>query len=270
MRGVDEVNQHRGKVFFVGAGPGDPKLITVKGAELLKEADVIVYDRLVNQELLVYGKKNVELIYCGKLPKYHAIPQESINQILVDHAKLGKRVVRLKGGDPCIFGRVGEEAECCVENHIPFEIVPGITSGVAAPAYAGIPLTHRDLSSSVAIVTGHQREDGKEQDINWKSLARGIDTLVFYMGVHNIALIQKKLIQFGKPPETPVALVRWGTCDNQETLTGELYNIVDRVQEAGFQSPAIIVVGEVVKMREKIAWFNEIETHQYFSEVVHM
>jgi uroporphyrin-III C-methyltransferase len=248
---------HVGKVYFVGAGPGDPKLITLKGVEAISLADVIIYDRLVSPELLKHAQDNVEQIYCGKLPDYHIVPQQQINQIIVDHALLGKTVVRLKGGDPGIFGRVGEEAEYCVQNGIPFEMVPGITSGIAAPLYAGIPLTHRDLSSSVAIVTGHQRTDGQECDIQWEKLATAVDTIVFYMGVRNLPLIQEQLLLHGKSPDTPVALVRWGTLSQQETITGTLHDVVQRVKRANFKSPAIIVVGEVVRLREKLTWFEE-------------
>jgi uroporphyrin-III C-methyltransferase len=248
---------HSGKVYFVGAGPGDPKLITIKGAEAISLADVIVYDRLVSPELLKHAQSDVVQIYCGKLPDCHMIPQEQINQIIVDHALLGKTVVRLKGGDPGIFGRVGEEAEYCAQHDIPFEIVPGITSGIAAPLYAGIPLTHRDLSSSVAIVTGHKRSDGQGSDIQWDKLATAVDTIVFYMGVKNLPLIQEQLLLHGKSPETPVALVRWGTLSQQETVTGTLHDVLEKVKKANFKSPAIIVVGEVVKLREKLTWFEE-------------
>ncbi|MDG5786191.1 uroporphyrinogen-III C-methyltransferase [Evansella sp. AB-P1] len=246
-----------GKVYLVGAGPGDPDLITIKGVKAIKNADVIVYDRLVNKELLEYAKPNVELIYCGKMPDRHTIPQHGINEILVKHALKGKVVARLKGGDPSIFGRVGEEAEHCAEYGVPFEIVPGITSGIAATSYAGIPLTHRDFSSSCAFVTGHKRTDEIRKDIQWDKLATSVDTLVFYMGVGNIKMIREQLILHGRSSKTPVALVRWGTTEEQETLVGTLENIVAKVEEAQFRSPAIIVVGEVVTMREKIAWFKE-------------
>lgn len=251
------MHHHVGKVYFVGAGPGDPKLITVKGVEAISKADVIVFDRLVSPELLKYAKENVEHIYCGKLPDCHTIPQEEINQILVDQAKLGKTVVRLKGGDPGIFGRVGEEAEHCVKHQVPFEVVPGITSGIAVPMYAGIPLTHRELSSSVAIVTGHKRTDGPGKEIRWEKLSNAVDTIVFYMGIGNLPLIQEQLLLHGRDPETPVALVRWGTLEQQETLTGTLDNVVEKVKKANFKAPAIIVVGEVVALREKLSWFEE-------------
>ncbi|MDG5787834.1 uroporphyrinogen-III C-methyltransferase [Evansella sp. AB-P1] len=249
--------KQRGIVYFVGAGPGDPKLITVRGAEVLKLAEVIVYDRLVNRELLQYASKEAKLIYCGKTPSLPSVTQEEINSIIVSHGKRGKTIVRLKGGDPTIFGRVGEEAEQCVNNDIPYEIIPGITSGIAAPAYAGIPLTHRDLSASLAIVTGHQRNDGKEREINWRALATGIDTVVFYMGVNNLSLIQKKLIEYGRNSKTPVALIQWGTLDKQRTLVGTLSNIQEQAVKENFKSPAIIVIGEVVSLKEKLAWFEE-------------
>ncbi|MDQ0256610.1 uroporphyrin-III C-methyltransferase/uroporphyrinogen III methyltransferase/synthase [Evansella vedderi] len=248
-----------GKVYFVGAGPGDPKLITVKGAELLAQADVIIYDRLVNLELLNYGKKEAHRIYCGKTPNYPSISQEEINEIIVEHALEGKAVVRLKGGDPTVFGRVGEEASFCLEHGISYEIVPGITSGIAAPTYAGIPLTHREFSSSFAVVTGQKRKDHdpKGDEIRWEGLAKAVDTLVFYMGVKNLPYIRENLLLHGRDQNTPVALVRWGTYDHQETLVGKLHNIVELVEARNFQSPAIIVVGEVVSLREKLAWFEE-------------
>lgn len=247
-----------GKVYLVGAGPGDPKLITVKGAEVLAQADVIVYDRLASPVLLDYARKDAELIYVGKLPDRHIIPQDDINQILVNQAQQGKMVVRLKGGDPSIFGRVGEEAECCVQHHIPFEVIPGITSGIAAPMYAGIPLTHRDYNSTVAIITGHKRTDGRGGvEIQWDKISTGIETLVFYMGVKNLPYIREQLMAHGRSPATPVALVRWGTLPGQETLVGTLENIVEKVEEAQFKPPAIIVVGEVVHLREKLQWFEK-------------
>ncbi|SDZ67891.1 uroporphyrin-III C-methyltransferase/uroporphyrinogen III methyltransferase / synthase [Evansella caseinilytica] len=249
----------KGKVYFVGAGPGDPDLITVKGMKAIKAADIIVYDRLVNKELLTYATPLVKLIYCGKLPDRHTIPQREINEILVTYACKGKTVTRLKGGDPNIFGRVGEEAEYCAANGIPFEIVPGITSGIAAAAYAGIPLTHRDLSSSCAFITGHKRTDGVPRETKWDKLATSVDTLVFYMGIGNLRMIHEQLVYHGRSPETPVALIRWGTTEEQETIVGTLRTIADMAEEARFTSPTIIVVGEVVALRKKIAWFAEKE-----------
>ncbi|WP_026676523.1 uroporphyrinogen-III C-methyltransferase [Fictibacillus gelatini] len=243
-----------GKVYLVGAGPGDPELITVKGLKCIQEADVILYDRLVNKDLLKYAKENADLIYCGKLPNYHMLKQETINHFLVKHAKQGKVVTRLKGGDPFVFGRGGEEAEVLARNGLEFEIVPGITSGIAAPAYAGIPVTHREFSSTFAFVTGHRRK-GQEDDLRWESLAKGIDTLAIYMGISNLPYICKQLTKHGRSPETPVALVHWGTTEDQQTVIGNLNTIVDLANRHRIQNPSMIVVGEVVKLREKLKWF---------------
>lgn len=245
-----------GKVYIVGAGPGDVDLITVKGLRCIQEADVILYDRLINNELLSYAKPSAKLIFCGKLPNRHAMIQENINLSLVQHASQGKVVTRLKGGDPFVFGRGAEEAEVLAENGIPFEIVPGITSGIAAPAYAGIPVTHRDLGSSFAIVTGHMRE-GKDDSIQWDSLAKGIDTLAIYMGVGNLPYITEQLLKHGKAATTPVALVHMGTYEQQYTVTGTLQTIVDIAKTQQVKNPSIILVGEVVTLRDKIAWYEQ-------------
>src|SRR6185312_17147791 len=204
-----------GKVYLVGAGPGDVDLITVKGLRCIQEADVILYDRLINKELLSYAKPGTDLIYCGKLPNYHAMIQETINHFLVKYAKQGKVVTRLKGGDPFVFGRGAEEAEVLANQGIPFEVVPGITSGIAAPAYAGIPVTHRDHATSFAIVTGHGREEKRKDYLNWSALAQGIDTIAFYMGVGNLPHICQQLMDHGRDKHTPVALVQWGTTKYQ-------------------------------------------------------
>ncbi|MDN4493735.1 uroporphyrinogen-III C-methyltransferase [Ureibacillus aquaedulcis] len=245
-----------GKVYIVGAGPGSVDLITVKGLRCIQQADVILYDRLINKELLEFAKPNAELIFVGKLPKLHGVIQDRIHRLLVQHARKGKIVTRLKGGDPFVFGRGAEEAEVLVEAGIPFEIVPGITSGVAAPAYAGIPVTHRDLGSSFALVTGHMQE-GKEDAINWKGLAESIDTLAIYMGVRNLPYITDQLIKNKRNPNTPVALIYWGTTEHQRTITGTLETIVDIARNEKIENPSMILVGEVVKMREKIAWFEK-------------
>jgi len=245
-----------GKVYIVGAGPGSVDLITVKGLKCIQQADVILYDRLVNKELLEFAKPNAELIFVGKLPKLHGVIQDRIHSLLVQHAREGKVVTRLKGGDPFVFGRGAEEAEVLVEAGIPFEIVPGITSGVAAPAYAGIPVTHRDLGSSFALVTGHMRE-GKDDSINWKGLAESVDTLAVYMGVGNLPYITEQLMKYKRNPNTPVALIHWGTTEHQKTITGTLETIVDIAKNEEIQNPSMILVGEVVKMREKIAWFEK-------------
>lgn len=245
-----------GKVYLVGAGPGDPKLLTVYGLECIQKSDVIVYDRLVNPKLLDFARKDAELIFCGKLPGKHHLIQEEIHEVLVAKSTEGKTVTRLKGGDPCVFGRVGEEAEVLASHGIQYEIVPGVTAGIAAPAYAGIPVTHRDYASSFAIVTGHRRNDHDE--LHWEALATGIDTLAFYMGVGNLAHICKQLITHGRSASTPVAVIEWGTTENQRTITGTLENIEQLVLEENIQNPAMIVVGEVVGLREKIKWYESI------------
>ncbi|AHN23034.1 uroporphyrinogen-III C-methyltransferase [Lysinibacillus varians] len=255
-----------GKVFIVGAGPGDVDLITVRGLRCIEQADVILYDRLVNKDLLAYAKKGAKLIFCGKLPNRHAMIQDHINHSLVSYAQQGFIVTRLKGGDPFVFGRGAEEAEVLAQHHIPFEVVPGITSGIAAPAYAGIPVTHRDLSSSFAMVTGHMRE-GKDDGIQWESLAKGIDTLAIYMGVGNLPYIQQQLLQYGRDAQTPVALIHWGTCAQQKTVIGTLATIVDVVQQEEIQNPSMIVIGKVVTLREKIQWFEEVCPQMPFKEM---
>jgi uroporphyrin-III C-methyltransferase len=248
-----------GKVYLVGAGPGDPKLLTIRGLECIQEADVIAYDRLVNKQLLDHAKEGAELIFCGKLPNQHALIQERINELLVQKSLEGKIVTRLKGGDPCVFGRVGEEAEEVAKHGIPFEIVPGISSGIAAPAYAGIPVTHRDHASSFAMVTGHGRDHKGEDHINWQALAQGIDTIAFYMGIGNLSYICKRLMENGKAPTTPVAIIQWGTTEQQKTVTGVLENIDHEAEKHSITHPAIVLVGQVVSLREKIKWFREGE-----------
>ena len=231
------------KVFLVGAGPGDPGLITVKGLECIRNADVIIYDYLASPRLLGNAGKDAEIIYVGKKGGEHTLSQEKINDLIVDKAKSGLTVARLKGGDPFIFGRGAEEAEVLIKAGIPFEIVPGVTSAIAAPAYAGIPLTHRKYTSTLAFVTGHEDPSKEESRINWASLSKGIGTIVFLMGVKNLPNIASQLINHGMESDTPVALIRWGTTPNQFTVTGTLDNIVQRVESAGLKSPAIIVVG---------------------------
>ncbi|HET7580243.1 MAG TPA: uroporphyrinogen-III C-methyltransferase [Bacillales bacterium] len=244
-----------GKVYLVGAGPGDPELITVKGLRCIRTADVLLYDRLVNEELLKEAHPGADLVYCGKLPRYHAMKQDTINHFLVKYARAGKTVTRLKGGDPFLFGRGGEEAEALALHGIDFEVVPGITSGIAAPAYAGIPVTHRLFGSSVAFVTGHRRSDGTE-DIDWEHLARGVDTLAIYMGVSNLPRICSQLIHHGRPDHTPAALVHWGTTEQQRTVTGTLKDIAEKARNENIQNPTMIIVGEVIKLRDKIRWFD--------------
>ncbi|WP_258881643.1 uroporphyrinogen-III C-methyltransferase [Paenibacillus sp. sptzw28] len=244
-----------GKVYLVGAGPGDPKLITVRGMECIKACDVVVYDRLASPRLLKFLKPGAEKVYVGKLPDRHTMKQEEINQLLVDLSLEGKIVTRLKGGDPTIFGRVGEEAELLQRNGVEFEIVPGITSAIAVPAYAGIPITHRDLASSLSIITGHESPDKLDQSIHWDKVTNATGTLVFLMGVAKIGYIAEQLMKHGKAPDTPVALIRWGTRVEQRTITGTLETIEAIVKAADFQPPAVIVVGEVVRQREKLQWY---------------
>ncbi len=247
----------KGKVFLVGAGPGDIGLITTKGLEAIKQAEVILYDRLANPKLLDFAPSDCEKIYCGKLPHRHTLRQESINALLVEKALNGKVVVRLKGGDPGVFGRVGEEAETLAEAGIEFEIIPGISSGLAAPLYAGIPVTHRDFGESFAIVTAHNQSKEGKPDLDWQALATGIDTVAFYMGISNLPTICEKLIEHGSSPETPVILIQWGTYSRQKTLEGTLSTIADLASEKKFKNPAITLVGNIVSLRRKINWFEK-------------
>ena len=244
-----------GKVYLVGAGPGDPELITLKGLECIKNADVIIYDYLASPSLLKHAREHAEIIYVGKKGGDHTLSQDRINALIAEKAQKGFTVTRLKGGDPFIFGRGGEEAEVLIDARIPFEIIPGVTSANAAPAYAGIPLTHRKFTSTIAFVTGHEDPAKAESNIDWAALAKGIGTLVFLMGVKNLPHITDRLMHHGMSPDTPVALVRWGTTPKQTTVSGTLDTIVERTKAAGLKPPAIIVVGHVVKLREKMRWF---------------
>ncbi|MGB9661042.1 MAG: uroporphyrinogen-III C-methyltransferase [Moorellaceae bacterium] len=245
----------RGIVYLVGAGPGDAGLLTLRGKNCLAEAEVVVYDRLVNPEILRFAGEHCEKIYVGKTPGRHAWEQEEINALLIKLAREGKKVVRLKGGDPFIFGRGGEEALALREAGIEFEVVPGVTSAVAVPAYAGIPVTHRGLASTVAIITGNEDPDKGESQIHWKELAGSADTLIFLMGMANLSHIVAQLLLHGRSPDTPVALIRWGSRAEQETLVGSLVDIEAKAQRASFTNPAIIVVGQVVTLRQKLAWW---------------
>ncbi|SFG01835.1 uroporphyrinogen-III synthase [Desulfotomaculum arcticum] len=246
---------NKGTVYLIGAGPGDPSLITVKGLVCIKQADVIVYDRLASPRLLDYRRPDAEIIFAGKQPDRHTLTQSEINELLVNKAKEGLAVARLKGGDPFVFGRGGEEAEELSKHGIPFEIVPGITSAVAVPAYAGIPVTHRDFTSSVSIITGNEDPTKENSNIEWAKLATGTGTLIFLMGMSNLPAIANRLMEYGRSPRTPVALIRWGTRPEQKTLIGDLASISHLAVEQGFKNPAIIIVGEVVKLREKLKWF---------------
>ncbi len=244
-----------GRVLLVGAGPGDPGLITLRGVEALRMADAVVYDYLASPELLAHAPVEAERIYVGKKAGQHTLGQEEINALLVRLARAGQQVVRLKGGDPFVFGRGGEEAEALAAAGIPFEVVPGVSSAVAAPAYAGIPVTHRGVAASFAVVTGHEDPSKATNSIDWAALA-GIDTLVFLMGVGNLASIVANLVAHGRAGDTPVALVQWGTLGTQRTVSGTLADIVERVRQAGISSPAVAVVGQVVGLRERLRWFD--------------
>jgi len=238
-------------VYLVGAGPGDPGLLTRRGHELLAAADCVIYDRLIGLELLELARPDAEKIFVGKEAGRHALTQDEINALLVERAGRGWRVCRLKGGDPFVFGRGGEEALACLDAGIPFEIVPGVTSSIAAPAYAGIPVTHRGIATSFAVVTGHTADD----DAPPPELPRA-DTLVFLMGVRALPVIVARLLERGERPDKPVALVRWGTTVEQQVVTGTLATIVDEVDRSGLKPPALIVVGDVVNLREKLRWFD--------------
>ncbi|WLR43587.1 uroporphyrinogen-III C-methyltransferase [Bacillus carboniphilus] len=242
-----------GYVYLVGAGPGDPELLTLKAVKCIQSADVILYDRLVNQEILSYAKKEAESIYCGKQPNNHSMKQEEIHQLLIQFAKEGKKVTRLKGGDPFVFGRGAEEAEQLAQAGIDFEIVPGITSGLAAPLYAGIPVTHREFSSNTMFISGHMKKDG-EKELNWEYVAAFVDTLVIYMGITNLIDICKRLMVSGKNSSTPLAVIHWGTYKHQKTVISSLQEVCEKGDHLNFQSPSIVVIGEVVRFHEKINW----------------
>lgn len=246
-----------GKVYLVGAGPGDAKLITVRGLELIKQADVIIYDFLANKDLLASARENAEIIYVGKQASRHELPQAKINALIAQKAKENEIIVRLKGGDPFIFGRGGEEALHLAEQGIEFEIVPGVTSAIAVPAYAGIPLTHREYASTVAFITGHEDEAKTASTIPWKELAGGPDTLVFLMGMKNLKDISRKLIEGGRNADTQACVIQWGTLPHQKVVTGALRDIDVIVKKEGLKPPGIIVVGDVVRLRDHLQWFEK-------------
>lgn len=237
-----------GKVYLLGAGPGDPGLLTLKGKTLLEHADVVVYDALVSAPILAMINPQAERIDAGKRRSRHSLPQEATTQLLIEKAQSHAVVVRLKGGDPFVFGRGGEEMEDLVKAGVPVEVIPGVTSGIAAPAYAGIPLTHRQYSSSVTFVTGHESVGKYRPQVNWQAIAQGSETIVIYMGIHNLNHIVTELTTAGLNPQTPIALVRWGTRPDQETLFGTLTTIVEQAETIGFEAPAIVVVGNVVNL----------------------
>jgi len=255
-----------GTVYLVGAGPGDPGLITMAGRDALARADVVLYDRLAHPALLNHARLDAERLFVGKASAKHFVRQEDTNALMAERALAGKSVVRLKGGDPLVFGRGGEEAEYLRERGVPFVFVPGVTSAIAAPAYAGIPVTHRDAASSFAVITGHERDDAKEsgtrtggaaeQRRRWDRIAHAADTLIFLMGVEALPEITARLIENGRAAETPVALVQWGTWPKQRVVTGTLADIVDVVKREGITAPAVTVIGEVVRWREALRWFD--------------
>jgi uroporphyrin-III C-methyltransferase/precorrin-2 dehydrogenase/sirohydrochlorin ferrochelatase/uroporphyrin-III C-methyltransferase len=245
---------HSGKVYLVGAGPGDPELLTLKAHRLLQQADVVVYDRLVSQEIMALIPAGVARIAVGKASGHHCLPQEQINALLVNLARSDRQVVRLKGGDPFIFGRGSEEALELRTHHIPFEVVPGVTAAAAASAYAGIPLTHRALSRSVRLVTGHLRDD-EVLELDWDGLADPATTLVIYMGLNNLSMISQRLQQAGRSPHTPAAAIQEGSTPRQRRVISTLGNLSEAVQRAGLQAPVLIIVGETVGLAEQLDWF---------------
>ncbi|KOP23149.1 uroporphyrin-III methyltransferase [Hapalosiphon sp. MRB220] len=237
-----------GKVYLVGAGPGDPGLMTLKGKGLLECADVVIYDALVSPAILEMINPQAEKFNAGKRRGRHSLMQEETTQLMIEKAQEHAVVVRLKGGDPFVFGRGGEEMAELLQAGVSVEVVPGITSGIAAPAYAGVPLTHRLYSSSVTFVTGHEAAGKYRPTVNWDAIAHGSETIVIYMGIHNLAYITEELVKAGLSLDTPIALVRWGTRPDQEELIGELGTIVEQVEQSGFEAPAIMVIGAVVNM----------------------
>jgi uroporphyrinogen III methyltransferase/synthase len=247
----------KGKVYLIGAGPGDIGLLTVKGMKCLQKAEAVIYDFHLNAQILNYINHDAEFIYAGKRGGHHAMTQDEINQALVDKAKEGKIVCRLKGGDPFVFGRGGEEAEVLVKEGIEFEVIPGVSSSIAAPAYAGIPLTHRKYSSSFAVITGNEDITKPESSFDWSKFANGFDTLVFLMGVKNIGAITSKLIEHGKSPDTPTAVVRWGTRPDQKTVVSSLKEIAGLVKEENIRPPAVMIIGNVVNLRDTLKWYEK-------------
>jgi len=238
-----------GKVYLVGAGPGDPGLMTLKGKGLLECADVVIYDALVSPAILAMINPQAEKIDAGKRRGRHSLMQSQTTQLMIEKAQTHAIVVRLKGGDPFIFGRGGEEMEELITSGVSVEVVPGITAGIAAPAYAGIPLTHRDHSSSVTFVTGHECAGKYRPAVNWQAIAHGSQTIVIYMGIHNLGYIVQQLMEAGLSLDTPIALIRWGTRSQQEELIGRLETIIEQVESTGFEAPAIVVIGKVVNMQ---------------------
>lgn len=248
--------QPQGEVFLIGAGPGDPDLLTLRAVKLLQTADVVLYDNLVSNEVMEYTQPNAEHIYVGKRCSHHTLSQQEINQLMIDLARSGKQVCRLKGGDPFIFGRGGEELEALRDAGIAYQVVPGITAAAGCAAYAGIPLTHRDHAQSVTFVTGHRRA-GKELDLDWQGLVRGNQTLVFYMGLQTLPHICQKLHEYGMAVDTPAAIVENGTRSEQRVMEGTLSSLPLLAQAHKAQSPCLIIIGSVVSLHQRLAWFGE-------------
>ncbi len=243
-----------GKVYLTGAGPGDIELLTLKALKVIKRADVIIYDRLANPEILKEAKSGCEFVYVGKKEGNHTLPQEEINEVIYQKALQSETVVRLKGGDPFVFGRGGEEGLYLRERGVEFEVIPGITSSISVPAYAGIPVTHRGVAVSFKVITGHEAKGKKTSQIDWESL-RSDDTIIFLMGLHNLSKISSKLIEVGKPKDYPVAVISQGTLPTQQVVVSTLEDIVQKAKD--LPTPALIVVGEVVRLRDKLNWFEK-------------
>lgn len=255
-----------GKVFLIGAGPGDPKLLTLRAAEVIQASDVIVFDHLVNPEILAHARRGAELVYAGKRSGSRALTQDEINRLMIDHAEQGRVVARVKGGDPFVFGRGGEEAQALARADVRFEIIPGVSAGTAAAAYAGIPLTHRDHSSSVAFVTGHDSPGKNRPQVDWSAIARSADTLVIFMCSETIKSIAQRLIWGSRSASTPIAVVRWATYQEQEVFTGTLGDVADAGEDLVIEPPAIAIVGEVVSLRDEIRWFGRTELEYSLAE----
>jgi uroporphyrin-III C-methyltransferase len=258
--GADKSASMHGKVYLVGAGPADPELITVKGLRCLRAADIVVYDSLTSPDLLEEVRPQAECVYVGKRPGRHCMKQEQINALLIHYAQQGHIVVRLKGGDPFVFGRGGEEALALAQAGISYEIVPGVSSAIAVPAYAGIPVTHRNLASSVTIVTGHEDAAHTSSSVNWEALAKLEGTLVILMGVATLSHIAERLRDGGLHPHTPAAVIQEGTVPGQRVIAGTLATIAERAAIAGIESPAVVVIGAVVTLKDALAWYEAVRT----------
>ncbi len=258
---MNDAKRTTGKVYLIGAGPGDPKLLTIKAAEAIGVSEVIVYDYLVNPEVLAHSRRDAELIYAGKRSGEPSISQAQINRLLIERAIEGQVVARLKGGDPFVFGRGGEEAEALVDAGVEWEVIPGVSSGAAAAAYAGIPLTHRGHSSSVTFITGHDARGGDKQAVDWSILAHSTGTLVIFMCAETISSIARELVASGRAQSTPIAIVRWGTYEHQEVYSGTLEDLIAGDEYGSFkiEPPAIAIIGEVAALGAKLSWFGSSE-----------